>query len=368
MKKAAFLLWITVSACGFAAQANFNAEQNVWLLTNTVMQAAFQLTPDGRFLTQSISSFDSGDLWTAAPGQPSSLIHFQAGAGLYDAHTQYKLIDQYTQAISLSGVRQVIVLTDVNSTAQITLNIDIYDNQPVLRYHLRYRNLTGAPQYVTSIDMLPFAFADFGQRYSTLRVNQWSVVSVPGNFEQSQTLLDTDGTAVAVLSGAHAQHCGWLVVRDANARGLFAGWEFDGRAKSTVQHMGSQNYLQLNSQVLDLNHLVKPLADFQTPSAFIGMFHGDFDEAGFRTQLFTEAVLAARPPAIFPYVAWDSWAYGEQIDEAVLEQNADRAAALGVELFLVDLGWARSIGDWTEDPQKLPHGLAAVSAYVHSSA
>jgi alpha-galactosidase len=366
MKKAVLLLWMTLSVSGFAAQANFNPDQNVWLLTNAVMQAAFQLTSDGRFVTQSISNFESGDLWTAAPGQPASLIHFQAGVNVYDSHTQYTLTDQYVQPISPSGVRQVIVLTDVNSTAQITVNINVYDNQPVIRYDLRYRNLTGASQYVTSIDMLPFVFADFGQRYSTLRVNQWSVVSVPENFEQSQTLLDTDGTAVAVLSGAHAQHCGWLVVRDANARGLFAGWEFDGRAKSTVQHLAAQNYLQLNSQVLDLNHLVKPLTDFQTPSAFLGTFHGDFDEAGYRTQSFMEAVLAAPAPSIFPYVAWDSWAYGDQINEAVLEQNADKAAALGVELFIVDLGWARSIGDWTEDPQKFPHGLAVVSAYVHS--
>ena len=45
--------------------------------------------------------------------------------------------------------------------------LDVYDNQPVLRYSLRYRNLTGAPQYVTSVDLLPFAFADNGQRYQS---------------------------------------------------------------------------------------------------------------------------------------------------------------------------------------------------------
>ncbi|HWC95462.1 MAG TPA: alpha-galactosidase [Candidatus Sulfopaludibacter sp.] len=319
-------------------------------------------------MTQSITNLQNGDLWTAAPAQPSSLIHFQAGDDVFDVHRQYTLTDQYVEAISASGVRQVIVLQDVINAAQITLHISIYDGQPVIRYYFRYRNLTGAPQYVTSVDMLPFAFADFGQRYSTLRVNQWSVLAVPANFEQSQALLDTDGTALAVLSGAHAQHCGWMVVRDANARGLFAGWEFDGRAKSTVQHMGSQGYLQFTSQILDLNHMVDPNTDFQTPAGFLGLFHGDFDEAGYRTQQFMEAVLAAPVPdaSMFPYVAWDSWGLGDQINEAVLEQNADRAAALGVELFIVDLGWARGTGDWTEDPQKFPHGLAAVSAYVHS--
>jgi alpha-galactosidase len=367
MKKVVFLLGVT-SVSAFCAQSSFNSEQNIWTLTNGLVQATFQLTPDGHFLTQSIGNLQTGDLWNSARAQPSSLIHFQAGADLFDARKQYTLTDQSIQAVSPNGVRQVIVLTDNNGAAQVTVNINIYDNQPVIRYNIFYRNLTAMPQYVTAVDMLPFAFADLGQRYSTLRVNQWSVGTVPENFEQSQMLLEPDGASVAVMSGAHAQHCGWLVVRDASGRGLFAGWEFDGRSKTTVQHLGSQGYLQFNSQIVDLNHAVQPGADFQTPNGFLGLFHGDFDEAGYRTQLFTEAVLAAPVPdsTAFPYVAWDSWDYGDQITEAVLLQNADKAAAMGMELFIVDLGWARSIGDWNEDPAKFPHGLAAVSSYVHS--
>jgi alpha-galactosidase len=83
---------------------------------------------------------------------------------------------------------------------------------------------------------------------------------------------------------------------------------------------------------------------------------------------FSEAVLAKPAPDAksFPYVSWDSWAYGEQIDEQTLMRNADVAASVGVELFIVDLGWARAIGDWYEDLAKFPHGLAALSYYVHS--
>ncbi|SPE42930.1 Glycoside hydrolase, clan GH-D [Candidatus Sulfopaludibacter sp. SbA3] len=368
MKKAVLLLWMSLSFASFGAQSGFDANQNVWSLTNGVVEATFQLTADGHFVTQSIASLQSGDLWTAAPGQPSSLIHFQAGNDVFDAHRQYTLSDQYTQPINPSGVRQVIVLNDINGAATITVNIDIYDTQPVIRYSLRYRNLTTSPQYVTLTDMLPFAFADFGQHYTTLHVNQWSLTPVPENFEQSETVLELDGTPVEVLSGAHSRHCGWLAIRDSNSRGLFAGWEFDGQTKATVQQLGAQGYVQFSSQILELNHSVQPYNDFQTPDGFIGLFHGDFDEAGYRTQSFMEAVLAAPAPdpSMFPYVAWDSWAYTDQINETILKQNADIAAAMGVELFLVDLGWAQSIGNWYEDPAKFPHGLAAVSSYVHS--
>ena len=54
------------------------------------------------------------------------------------------------------------------------------------------------------------------------------------------------------------------------------------------------------------------------------------------------------------------------MNETILKRNADVAAALGVELFVVDLGWSRMIGDWRDDPKKFPVGMRSISDYVHS--
>ena len=173
---------------------------------------------------------------------------------------------------------------------------------------------------------------------------------------------------IEVYSGADGQQCGWLALRDSDQRGLFTGWEFDGRTKTTVRQDGSKGYVQFSSTVLDLNHPVESNSEFQVPNTFIGLFHGDWDEAGYRTQRFVESVLAKPAPdsKTFPYVSWDSWAYQDKIDEQTLRRNADIAADLGVQLFIVDLGWARGIGDWHADPAKFPSGLGALSDYVHS--
>jgi alpha-galactosidase len=45
---------------------------------------------------------------------------------------------------------------------------------------------------------------------------------------------------------------------------------------------------------------------------------------------------------------------------------AQRAAGLGTEVFILDFGWARNIGDWYPDPEKFPNGLRPLSDYVHS--
>ena len=333
------------------------------------VQATFRLTPEGYFLTQSIVDLVDGDVWAASTNPGTSLVHLQAGKDLFDSQRQFFLVDQYTQSIAPSGLRQYIVLQDANGAAQITVLLDLYDNQPVLRYAVSYRNLTPLPVYITSVDMVPFTL-----RRRRTAIHGFSCQSMVGARGACQFRTDSEpfwilaGDSVEVYSGAHGQQCGWLAVRDTNLRGLFAGWEFDGRAKTTVLQQSSPGHLQFSSSVLDLNHAVAPMSDFQVPCGFLGLFHGDFDEAGYRTQRFVESVLAAPAPdpADFPFVAWDSWAFQGNIDETVLKRNADIAASLGVELFLVDLGWARSIGDWYEDPVKFPHGLAAISDYVHS--
>jgi hypothetical protein len=369
MRKAIqMLIWVTFfAATCSAARSTFDPQQNSWTLTNGWISAQFALSPAGVFSMRWLADQQSGDVWMPPPGQVSTPIRLQLSGDLYDQSRQYALSDQYTQSLP-NGLRQFIVLQDANGASLVTLTLELYDNQPVLRYQARVRNLASSTMFANYADMLSWNFGDFGKRYTALRVNQWSVEGLPSDFEQSQTLLDTNGTSVDVFSGAHQQHCGWLAVQDTDQRGLFFGWEFDGRSKTSIRQDGASGSLSLSSSVLGLNHAVDPGADFSVPAAFIGTFHGDFDEAGYRTQRFAEAVLARQPPnpGAFPYVAWDSWAYDEQIDEATLRKNAALAASIGVELFLVDLGWARNIGDWYADPAKFPGGLAALADYVHS--
>ncbi len=370
MRLSGIVLSITLLA-GLAfggSQSSFDPDQNLWSLSNGWIRAVFQLTPDGYFLTRQLSDTQSGDQWNDSPNRPASPVRLQAGSDLFDASTPFILNAQYAEPINPGGVRQTVVLQDLKGRAQITVILEMYPNQPVLRYSLKYKNLTGATTHITFINMVPWTFDDTGKRFTAFRVNQWSVVAKPEDFQPLQTLLDTSGGAVEVYSGADGQQCGWLALRDTDQRGLFTGWEFDGRTKTTVRQDGSKGYVQFNSSILNLNHPVDSYTEFQVPSTFIGLFHGDWDEAGYRTQRFVEAVLAKPAPEAktFPYVSWDSYAYQDKIDEAMLRRNADVAARLGVQLFIVDLGWANGIGDWQADPVKFPNGLGALSDYVHS--
>jgi alpha-galactosidase len=292
----------------------------------------------------------------------------RAGGVWFDGSTPMRLVRYSTTGVEPEGLRLAIVLEDMAGLGRFELNLELYAGHPVLRYHTRFTNLRGISVQANAVNMVPWAFADGGRRYRAFRVNQWVTDFLSSDFLPLDTALDPAGKAVEAYSGAHGSHFSWLVLRDDGESGLFFGWEFDGRARTSVRHYGAEGYLQLASNILEMNHPVEAGAVFETPAAFIGLFNGDWDEAGYRTQRFSEAVLAMKPPDAdnFPFVGWDSWAYGQNIDEATLRRTAEVAAKIGVELFTVDLGWARSIGDWHADDAKFPGGLRALSGYVHS--
>jgi alpha-galactosidase len=84
-------------------------------------------------------------------------------------------------------------------------------------------------------------------------------------------------------------------------------------------------------------------------------------------------VMGRRP---HPFVAYDHWFGIEQrITEPLLRRQADRAAELGLEYFVVDAAWfggatenfANGVGNWERvDETKFPAGLEPLAGYVRS--
>ncbi|MBI3680590.1 MAG: alpha-galactosidase [Acidobacteria bacterium] len=355
--------------CGVVfGQFRFEHSEDRWILSNGVIEATFVHTERNTFEFETIRHLKTGDIWQAPEGALASPIRFATARTAVDAWIPVKLAGESVQAIDRRGMRQNIILDEVGGGFRIFLALEMYENQPVLRYSVKVKNLRDGDRRVRMADMLSWSFSEARNSFRTLRVSQWSTEPPQKNFEPKETLLKPDFTGEYTRSGASAPDCAWLAIRDAKDRGLFAGWEFDGRTEASVRYRASDGRLQLSAFIEDLNRLLVPNGEFQVPPAFIGLFHGDWDEAGFRTQRFADAVLAKAPPeeARFPYVVWDSWGYQTNIHEAMLRRNADAAAKLGVELFIVDLGWAMQIGEWRQDPAKFPSGLRELSDYVHS--
>lgn len=345
----------------------FDAKTSTWKLSNGVAVAVFQLDSEGHFEFQSLSNVSRSVEWAAPEISGSSPIRFRIDDTTIDASTPFRLISEAARSIGRRGYRQTIVLEDLQGRARVSVDLEMFESQPALRYRIRFRNLRPSAVRVRAADLLPWAFDDADRNYRLFRVNQWVKSGKLGNFEPLDDVVDESGELTRMNTGAYGQHCAWLALRDDTGRGLFAGLEFDGRASVMTRHLQQSGYLQLSSTISDMNRAVGANEELALPAAFIGLFEGDWDEAGYRTQRFAESAIARpMPDRNFPYVMWDSWKYQTGIDEITLRRNADLAARIRIEVFVVDLGWASQIGDWHADPRKFPRGLRAFSDYVHS--
>ena len=75
-------------------------------------------------------------------------------------------------------------------------------------------------------------------------------------------------------------------------------------------------------------------------------------------------------PRPFTLNTWEAVYFNH--DESTLKKLADRAAAVGVERFVLDDGWfherrddTKGLGDWVVDPEVWPNGLDGIAQHVH---
>jgi len=61
----------------------------------------------------------------------------------------------------------------------------------------------------------------------------------------------------------------------------------------------------------------------------------------------------------------NSWGSGMAVDEALAVKMIAESKELGLEMFHIDAGWFRGVGDWYPSPAKFPHGLAAIADEAH---
>jgi hypothetical protein len=336
-----------------------------WLVANGVVEAEYRYRAATRLFTFERLKL-AGDVWAPPADSPVSPIRVRLDSSEIDAPTPVTILGSAEETIDREGKRLRILLRTADGLTDLALDIETFPGQPVVRHSVSV-SPRSAPRNVRAADMLPFEFEGARGPYRAFRVNQWAVIPREVNFEPLENELTGDTRTINVRSGSGQLHCGWLAVRDANNRGLFFGWEFNGQTNASISHRDDQ-VLAVSAQVAALYRKVVPGETFRVPASFIGAFHGDWDEAGYRTQRYAEAAIAKPAPEgeRFPFAAWDSWGYRQSIDEKTLRRNAEIAASIGIELFVVDLGWAPRIGDWVDDREKFPSGLRALSDYVHS--
>ena len=152
--------------------------------------------------------------------------------------------------------------------------------------------------------------------------------------------------------------------------GWYAGIEFSGRTRISLDRSGTsvKSALGLNPDPGLFRTRLAPGGSFETPTVFLGAFEGGPDGAANQLRPWVRAVLGnplTWKDEHYPLVVNNSWGSGMAVDEPLALRMIGESKELGVEMFHIDAGWFRGVGDWYPNPKKFPNGLAAIADEAH---
>jgi alpha-galactosidase len=164
----------------------------------------------------------------------------------------------------------------------------------------------------------------------------------------------------------------WLLVETAASEhsGWYLGIEFSGRTRLTLSREGTSLRGAAGLNPIPGPYLTRIAkgASFTTPTVFLGAFSGDSDTAGNTLRRWVSRVLlnpADLKNPSYPLLVHNTWGSGMEINEERAHRMVEDSAKLGIEMFHVDAGWFRGVGDWYSHPEKFPHAIGALADYTH---
>lgn len=249
-------------------------------------------------------------------------------------------------------------------------------NGPV-EHTIHIENLTGRDLWIPLQTSFGYRWSvPAGTTLSQMYVNKGANKPSPIGTHQENVV---DGYKWAGLSSTYDLNVdSWenipffLVERADGQNGWFVGVEFSGRTRMTLNRSGDaiDGEVGLNPDPGPFHTRLKAGESFDAPVVFVGGFSDGVDGLGNVLRPWIRQVLnnpETWKNEKYPLLVNNSWGSGMQVDEALSLRMIHDSAELGLEMFHIDAGWFRSVGDWYPDATKFPHGLTAIADEAHKN-
>ncbi len=247
-----------------------------------------------------------------------------------------------------------------------------------LEHRIRIENLSGEEIWLPLQDSLCFDFQitpEQGLKQFWVEKGA-SAPSAEGThtvaLAEGDQWVGTSSTYAHPAKGEPREMIPYLLVERTDARemGWYLGIEFSGRTRITLRRSGDSIVAEAGLNPAPGPYRTKLAAGgtFETPAVFFGAFEGGPDGAGNILRHWIRAALnnpLVLRNASYPMLVSNSWGSGMAIREQQARHMIQDAAELGLEMFHLDAGWFRSLGDWVSNPEKFPDGVGSVADYAH---
>lgn len=384
-----------LAAAAFAQSVQFDSTRKIWLLTTNQSSYAMGVNPDGSLLNlywgaplwriadlpaaerqHDISSFDPRQMLENEefPGWGGPR-YFEPALKITREDGGRDLVLQYVSH-RFEGDSLDITMKDIHDAIDVVLHYHVYSAYGLLRRSATIFNKTPHPLTVESAQSAVWNLP-LGEGYQlSYLTGRWAA--------ETQLMREPihQGEIVMESRKGHTSHYvnPWFAIdagntSEENGPVWFGALGWSGNWRITVEQTAyKQVRVTGGFNPFDFAYPLATGESLETP-AFYGGFSRDGYGGASRTlhRFEREMILPGGLQSRLRPVLYNSWeATTFNVTEAGQEALADKAAPLGIELFVIDDGWfgARDndhagLGDWVVNPKKFPNGLKPLIDHVN---
>ncbi len=389
-------LFLSAFAAVSAQNIQYDESRKVWLLNTKVSSYAMGVSPDGQLQNlywggplwriadvpaaktrEDISSFDPHEMLEAEeyPGWGGKRF-YETDLKITRADGNRDLVLHY-QSHKVDGDSLFITLKDIKDDIEAVLEYRVYADVGIISRRATIRNKSNQAITLESAQSATWNLpAGDGYRLTYLS-GRWAA--------ETQVNREPIHEGMKVLE-SRLGHTGhnfnpWFAIDQGEASEehgsvWFGALAWSGNWRISVEQTPyKQVRVTGGFNAFDFSWPLKPGEQLETPAFYGGYSANGFGEA---SRLLHNLELtyiephgsAARPRPVL-YNSWEATEFN--VNEAGQTALAQKAAKLGVELFVMDDGWFgkrntdhAGLGDWVVNPQKFPAGLDGLIKSVNS--
>ncbi|MBV9937724.1 MAG: alpha-galactosidase [Acidobacteriaceae bacterium] len=389
------LLFLLAPISAYSQAIQYAPERKIWLLNTTHSSYAIGVNSEGQLQNlywggplwrtdditnaaqyRDLSSFDPHQMLENEeyPGWGGPRF-YQPALKIMRANGDRDLVLHY-RSHRMGQNDLEIVMKDIRDDIEVTLHYRVYPEEGMIRRYSTIQNKTKAPITVESAQSATWYMPPGdGYRLSYLS-GRWA----------AETQLNREpiheGMKIIESRLGHTGHNfnPWFAVDRGDAAEehgsvWFGALAWSGNWRISVEQTPYQQVRVTGGlNTFDFSYSLKPGESLDTPEFYAGYAANGFGEA---SRLLHHLELMDIEPhgakARVRPVLYNSWEATEfNVNEQGQKALAEKAAKLGVELFVMDDGWfgkrntdRAGLGDWFVNKEKFPNGLNPLIEYVN---
>ncbi|GAB3219309.1 alpha-galactosidase [Algoriphagus aestuariicola] len=325
------------------------------ILNNGVVERTIALPSSrGNFITTSYKPLEGKFSYFTSNNLD---FQFEFGGEKYSGKSDWKLLNIEAAKDSLEGNGAVVSLQSGDGKLQVAIKFLLYPNLPVIRKSLIVTNLGIDESALEAVDV---------ERFSVTSYQPSTFSWIYSDYGRRRSIGPYEGNMQDALLIVH--NMDWEA-------GILIGNEATGVLKRTSVFWESPEIsagLTHKNARFPFRKWIKPQESFETPQVFSMVYNNQrepHDILNLTVPDFVRKHMGIRLSELeekptFVYNTWNP--FKKDINEKLIMELADAAAAAGMKEFVIDDGWQNNYGDWGIDKTKFPNGLKPVFDYIKS--